>query len=180
LEVIHTTLPVAPHPFSVHPRVPEAQAQAVKLALLKLAHSPEGKTLLRCIRTGSIFQRCIRGQYPAGRTGRDSVKLHFWWRIILESAVGRVEGYVHGGEVSPGTQTSIDMDTLVPLLHQLNESVANDNVKATDLMTQLTPLLNGSEYNSHLATLARSVGNYEFDAALDAVQDLAKAIDVIL
>lgn len=40
LRVLMETQAAAPHPFSVHPRVPVAQAQAVAAAMLKLASDP--------------------------------------------------------------------------------------------------------------------------------------------
>lgn len=46
LEVIHTTTPVAPHPFTVHPRIPSEKAEKVQRALLQLGDTAEGQALL--------------------------------------------------------------------------------------------------------------------------------------
>ena len=46
LKVIHSTTPVAPHPFSVHPRVAVSKAERVKHALLKLGETEAGRDLL--------------------------------------------------------------------------------------------------------------------------------------
>ncbi len=49
LRIIHTTRGLTPHPFSVHPRVPEAHRRKVKQALQKMASTPQGQRLLDAI-----------------------------------------------------------------------------------------------------------------------------------
>ena len=49
LRVLMETQAVAPHPFSAHPRVPPAQAQAVAAALLKLAADPAMQAAFKSI-----------------------------------------------------------------------------------------------------------------------------------
>ena len=46
LRVIHTTTPVSPHPFAVHPRVPREVAEKVKNALLELGTTESGRKML--------------------------------------------------------------------------------------------------------------------------------------
>ena len=46
LKVIHTTTPVSPHPFAVHPRVPREVAEKVKNALLELGTTESGRKML--------------------------------------------------------------------------------------------------------------------------------------
>ena len=47
LKVIHETEKVSPHPFAVHPRVPQDVAKSVKEALLEIGESDQGKEWLR-------------------------------------------------------------------------------------------------------------------------------------
>ncbi|NOZ09429.1 MAG: phosphate/phosphite/phosphonate ABC transporter substrate-binding protein [Gammaproteobacteria bacterium] len=49
LRVIHTTRGIAPHPFSVHPRVPADHRRSVELALRKMASTPQGQHLLDAV-----------------------------------------------------------------------------------------------------------------------------------
>ena len=46
LKIIYKTRDVAPHPLTVHPRVPDEVVKAVTTALLKLGDSTEGQVLL--------------------------------------------------------------------------------------------------------------------------------------
>jgi phosphonate transport system substrate-binding protein len=46
LRVLYTTDHVAPHPFTVHPRVPDAVRKKVRVALLSLAKTEAGKDML--------------------------------------------------------------------------------------------------------------------------------------
>lgn len=49
LKIIHRTEPVAPHPFAVHPRVPDKIAKSIQQSLLATGKNPRGKNLLKNI-----------------------------------------------------------------------------------------------------------------------------------
>ena len=49
LRIIHETRPTAPHPLVVHPRVPAADREKVRKALLDMGATPEGAALLSAV-----------------------------------------------------------------------------------------------------------------------------------
>jgi len=69
LRIIHATKKVAPHPIAVHPRVPMAVRNAVKLALLKLAKITRGKDLLSKIPIKKIGVATLQDYLPLTKMG---------------------------------------------------------------------------------------------------------------
>ena len=49
LEIIHTTTPVPPHPFAVHPRVPREVVEKVQTAFLAMGTTDTGRKMLQKI-----------------------------------------------------------------------------------------------------------------------------------
>ncbi|RDH85497.1 MAG: phosphate ABC transporter [endosymbiont of Escarpia spicata] len=64
LSVIHTTKPVAPHPFSVHPRVPVEQAERVRQAMLQLGKSEAGRALMAKVPISEIGKASMADYEP--------------------------------------------------------------------------------------------------------------------
>lgn len=56
LRVLYETPGVAPHPLSVHPRVPVALRQSITEALLDLAGRPDGQALLRAVEIEGLLR----------------------------------------------------------------------------------------------------------------------------
>lgn len=71
LEVIHTTRPMATHPFSVHPRVPAEQAERVRQALLRLAGTPEGRELFAEVPIKELGMATMDDYAPLRELGLD-------------------------------------------------------------------------------------------------------------
>lgn len=71
LNVIHTTTPVAPHPFAVHPRVPVERAERVRQALLQLGKSEVGRTLLAKVPIKEVGEASMADYEPLRELGLD-------------------------------------------------------------------------------------------------------------
>jgi len=54
LRVIHSTTPIAPHPFAAHPRVPEEIRNTVRNAFIAIGESSHGKQMLAQIPINQI------------------------------------------------------------------------------------------------------------------------------
>lgn len=71
LRVLWETPGAAPHPFSVHPRVPAKQAEAITAALLKLAKDPAGQLLLKEV----LIPNPVRADYVRDYLPLEKLKL---------------------------------------------------------------------------------------------------------
>ncbi len=69
LKVIYKTQQVKPHPFAVHPRVPQDVANRVKIALLKLGENPQGQLLLSKIPINKIGPATLEDYLPLKELG---------------------------------------------------------------------------------------------------------------
>jgi len=69
LKLIHKTTPVAPHPFAVHPRVPNEVANDVKRALLALGETQSGKKMLSLVPIKQIGKATIEDYLNLLRMG---------------------------------------------------------------------------------------------------------------
>jgi phosphonate transport system substrate-binding protein len=69
LRVLHRTQQVQPHPFAVHPRVPQQVANQVKTALLKLGDSQSGQLLLSKIPMKKIGPATLDDYLPLKKLG---------------------------------------------------------------------------------------------------------------
>lgn len=69
LRVMYKTREVNPHPFSVHPRVPEPVRKAVQNALLKMGQTAEGKKLLSKIPVKNIGVSTMEDYQSLGGMG---------------------------------------------------------------------------------------------------------------
>jgi two-component system sensor histidine kinase/response regulator len=85
-------------------------------------------------------------------------------------------------DISAETRLSaIDRRTAVePLLHELYDLVANDNIDAADTVEKLQQLLKNTDASGHLDKVAKAVNEYEFDVASDALKGLADSFGVDL
>ncbi|HCY88322.1 MAG TPA: hypothetical protein DHV36_24510 [Desulfobacteraceae bacterium] len=71
LKIIHTTTPVAPHPFAVHPRVPASVAEKVAKALIQMGQTDDGKQLLSQVPIKKIGEAHISDYQPLEEMGLD-------------------------------------------------------------------------------------------------------------
>ena len=69
LTIIHRTKDVAPHPFAVHPRVPDKVRRSVREALLKLGKSANGSALLSKIPMKKIGKSSMNDYLPLNKMG---------------------------------------------------------------------------------------------------------------
>ena len=69
LKVIHKTVPVAPHPFAVHPRVSKEVADKVKKAFLNLGTTPSGREMLSKIPIKQIGEARMADYAPLEKMG---------------------------------------------------------------------------------------------------------------
>ncbi len=69
LRVLYKTQAVKPHPFAVHPRVPQQIANRVKAALLKLGDSQPGQLLLSKIPIKKIGPASLDDYLPLKKLG---------------------------------------------------------------------------------------------------------------
>lgn len=69
LRVIHTTRPVPSLPIAAHPRIPSQVREAVQKALLELAASPEGKTLMQEVPMARMVPASMRDYEPLRELG---------------------------------------------------------------------------------------------------------------
>ncbi len=75
------------------------------------------------------------------------------------------------------TQPPLDDAAVKTLLIELRELVANDRLEAVDTIKQLTSLLAGSCHAAQAEAVAHSIDNYDFDAAKEALNDLARSLE---
>lgn len=71
LRVLFETPAAAPHPVSVHPRVPAKQAEAVTAAFLKMARDPAGQALLKEV----LMPSPVRADYAKDYLPLEKLKL---------------------------------------------------------------------------------------------------------
>jgi phosphonate transport system substrate-binding protein len=69
LRVLYKTQAVKPHPFAVHPRVPQQVANRIKAALLKLGDSQPGQLLLSKIPIKKIGSASLDDYLPLKKLG---------------------------------------------------------------------------------------------------------------
>ncbi len=69
LRILHTTPSVAPHPFSVHQRVPEADAIAIQNAFLEMKNAPHIQKFLEQVPFGSLGKASANDYLPLEKMG---------------------------------------------------------------------------------------------------------------
>lgn len=71
LRVIYETSRVAPHPFAVHPRVPQPVSEQIKAALLAMGETESGKKMLALIPIKQIGSASLEDYEPLNQLGLD-------------------------------------------------------------------------------------------------------------
>ncbi len=71
LRIIYTTPETAPHPFAAHPRVPAAVRTQIQQAIIQLADTPQGKSLLTAVQ----MSRPITADYARDYAPLEKLKL---------------------------------------------------------------------------------------------------------
>jgi phosphonate transport system substrate-binding protein len=71
LRILYETRPVNPHPFSVHPRVPEAHREKVRQALLDMAQTEQGAVLLSRVPMRKAVAASLEDYTPLRAWGLD-------------------------------------------------------------------------------------------------------------
>lgn len=76
------------------------------------------------------------------------------------------------GQAITLTTAPPDMDKIRPLLIQLRSLLEDDDADAIDTLEKLKELLAGSKLAASLKSLAQSVGDYDFEVALERLDEL--------
>ncbi len=84
LTIIHRTQPLAPHAIAAHPRVPAAEREAVRKALLDLAATDEGRALLAKVPMKSPVAATVEEYAAVAKMGLDA-----WYVPGAEEQGGR-------------------------------------------------------------------------------------------
>jgi phosphonate transport system substrate-binding protein len=72
LRILYETRPMNPHPVSVHPRVPEADREKVQRALLEMAQTEKGATLLAKIPMRKAVAASLEDYTPMAAWGLEA------------------------------------------------------------------------------------------------------------
>jgi HPt (histidine-containing phosphotransfer) domain-containing protein len=76
-------------------------------------------------------------------------------------------------EAESGAAGEVDYAALEPLLKNLDALLQRSNTKASAVVEEMKPLLSGTEGEAVLAAIAKAIGDYDFDAAIDRCSELA-------
>ncbi len=86
----------------------------------------------------------------------------------------------HADEGSEGHNVAIDKEKLKPLLLELHQQVFDNNFMAAQFVSSLAPPLQNTIYSTSLVRLVKAVEGYEFNRALDEIQELAGLLGIDL
>ena len=78
---------------------------------------------------------------------------------------------------APQTSAAVDPELIKPLLHQLRDLLEEDDTDAIDLVDQLEPHLRGSSHMKSLKTVMNAVNGYDFERALEALENIDAIVD---
>ncbi len=84
-----------------------------------------------------------------------------------------------GQEVQSTDQTvqPVDVEKVVSLLTEVKELIEEDFSQAESRMEQLKAILNPSEFKSEFGMLEAKIDGYDFDGAMEAIDELSKSIE---
>jgi len=74
----------------------------------------------------------------------------------------------------------IDLETITPLLTKLKALLQDDDTEASDVFDVLTVKLKGSEFQTELTQLAKLIGQYDSEGALEALEKMIQVLDVTM
>jgi HPt (histidine-containing phosphotransfer) domain-containing protein len=77
-----------------------------------------------------------------------------------------------------GPVAAMDADKVATGLRELHDLVSNDNVKAVDGVQRLIRLLPPVAFAPHLERIGKAIEEYDFDAALEALESLARELGI--
>jgi len=79
------------------------------------------------------------------------------------------------------TTPEIDKAAITPMLHELNQLLANCNIKSIDILQELEPFFKASIHAEQLLNISNAIKDYDFDKALSKLKILAEknGIDLI-
>jgi PAS domain S-box-containing protein len=77
---------------------------------------------------------------------------------------------------SPQAPQELDLAAVRPLLEKLDAQLQRSNTGANGVIDELRPLLNGTPYVVGLEEIAKAIGRYDFEAALDQWPALAELL----
>jgi signal transduction histidine kinase/CheY-like chemotaxis protein len=78
------------------------------------------------------------------------------------------------------TEKPLNLSDVEPILQELARLVWEDNVDAEKSLEKLQNNIGGSRFSEELKALAESISNYDFEAAKDPLQRIAKELSVVL
>lgn len=80
-------------------------------------------------------------------------------------------------DTAPQARSAIDSELIKPLLQELRGLLEEDDTDAIDLVDQLEPHLRGSSHMGSLKTVMNAVNDYDFEKALEALEDISVVVD---
>lgn len=75
------------------------------------------------------------------------------------------------------TQSTIEIDVLMPKLEQLRIELDSSNIDSVDLLSEIVPLLTESEYAKQIEELSKAIEQFDFDGALETLQRLITELE---
>ncbi len=76
------------------------------------------------------------------------------------------------------TTAANDYSQLGPLMDKLTGRIREDDASAAELVEELDALLQGTQYHTILDKVSDAIENYDFDKALDGMQELAAVLNM--
>jgi polar amino acid transport system substrate-binding protein len=98
---------------------------------------------------------------------------------LLQPVVSALAG-VEGAGDSPPIRENADPETLSRLIRQLGKLLAEDDAGAGDLLEPLGAQLPGEPSQGRLRELSQSVGEYDFEAAMNVLRVIAGELNIEL
>ena len=98
---------------------------------------------------------------------------------LLQPVVSALAG-VEGAGDSPPIRDNADPETLSRLIRQLGNLLAEDDAGAGDLLEPLGAQLSGEPNQGRLRELSQSVGEYDFEVAMNVLREIAGELNIEL
>ncbi|MEN6441217.1 MAG: Hpt domain-containing protein [Syntrophobacter sp.] len=109
-------------------------------------------------------------------------------RCILESkrpspeAAGEIEGDSRALRTEAGCPSDfgVDESRLAPALNKLSDCIQeHDPVGSRESLASLAAILAGNDWNTHLDSISASLASYDFEGAMQSVEELARAVRTV-
>ena len=98
---------------------------------------------------------------------------------VLQPVISRL-AWMGGTDDPQPIREKADPDALSRLIKQLGKLLEEDDAGAGDLLEPLAAQLPGEPYQGRLLELSQSVGEYDFEAAKNVLNELAGELNIEL